>query len=241
MIDRRDLYHGKVVLVSGRAGGIELSTARCFAAHGAHVIEAHGDAGSADTRELIVEIGGRFGRIDAFVAHGPAISHVEDECDEREFLETLRLRAWPTFGYLAIIKKLLGQYPKYVVSVSSGWPDEMASGSGLAAASDSVVAALIRQLACKLRSEGVRMNLISARTFPRQSDTEAGDGFSTFLRRVVPEHSRVTADDVAQAVFALCSGMFDALTGQVVVLDRGATFAEGISYLYDRRDAIGFE
>jgi enoyl-[acyl-carrier-protein] reductase (NADH) len=43
----------------------------------------------------------------------------------------------------------------------------------------------------------------------------------------------MTVDEVANAAYALCSGMFDAMTGQVVMVDRGNTFADGISVIYE--------
>jgi hypothetical protein len=33
--------------------------------------------------------------------------------------------------------------------------------------------------------------------------------------------------------------MFDAMTGQVVMVDRGNTFSDGISYLYANRKELG--
>ena len=46
-------------------------------------------------------------------------------------------------------------------------------------------------------------------------------------------------EEVGRAAFALCCGMFDGVSGQVIMVDRGNTFADGISYIYERREALG--
>ncbi|MEO8554754.1 MAG: SDR family oxidoreductase, partial [Kofleriaceae bacterium] len=61
-----------------------------------------------------------------------------------------------------------------------------------------------------------------------------GREFYGFLANLVGEDWFVTPEEVGDAAYALCSGMFDAMTGQVVMVDRGNTFADGISYLFDR-------
>ena len=42
----------------------------------------------------------------------------------------------------------------------------------------------------------------------------------------------MTPEEVADAAYALCSGMFDAMTGQVLMVDRGNTFSDGISHVF---------
>ena len=46
-------------------------------------------------------------------------------------------------------------------------------------------------------------------------------------------------DEVGRAAFALCSGLFDGVSGQTIMVDRGNTFFDGISYIYERREELG--
>jgi enoyl-[acyl-carrier-protein] reductase (NADH) len=46
-------------------------------------------------------------------------------------------------------------------------------------------------------------------------------------------------DEVGRAAFALCSGLFDGVSGQTIMVDRGSTFFDGISYIYERRNELG--
>jgi hypothetical protein len=43
-----------------------------------------------------------------------------------------------------------------------------------------------------------------------------------------------TPEEIADTTLALCSGMFDAMSGQVVTLDRGAAFVDNIATLGPR-------
>jgi enoyl-[acyl-carrier-protein] reductase (NADH) len=91
-----------------------------------------------------------------------------------------------------------------------------------------------------LRDDGVRINVLRSRAIKTASfdDTFGGD-FYGFLGTMVPPQWFMTVDEVADAALALCSGMFDAMTGQVVMVDRGNTFSDGISYLYANRKELG--
>ena len=44
---------------------------------------------------------------------------------------------------------------------------------------------------------------------------------------------------MAKVAFGLCAGMFDAMNGPTVMVDRGNTFADGISIIYQNREQLG--
>jgi enoyl-[acyl-carrier-protein] reductase (NADH) len=82
----------------------------------------------------------------------------------------------------------------------------------------------------------VRVNVIRSRAVKTDAFTDTfGAEFYGFLRNLTGDEWFVTPEEVGDAAFALCSGMFDAMTGQVVMVDRGNTFADGISWLYAER------
>jgi len=258
-----------VALITGGTRGIGLATAEAFAQHGAQVVltckwgsadegavcARIRDAGGPeplileadvcleeDTRPLLAEVEARFGRLDAFISNasvGLIVQGLEDYT-ERGFLKTLRGGAWPTFGYLTAMRETFGAFPRHVVIMSSDGPDRFTPAYDFVAASKAVVETLTRYLAYRLRDEGVRINVLRSRAIKTESfnDTFGGE-FYGFLRRFVSDEWFMQPEEVGRAAFALCSGMFDGVSGQVIMVDRGATFADGISYLYERREALG--
>jgi hypothetical protein len=62
-----------------------------------------------------------------------------------------------------------------------------------------------------------------------------GPEFSRFLRHFEPE-TLSAPEEVADAVVGICSGLMDALGGQVLTVDRGAGLYDNFSRLYQERD-----
>jgi NAD(P)-dependent dehydrogenase (short-subunit alcohol dehydrogenase family) len=261
-------YAGRVVLVTGGTKGIGLGTALVFAQHGAQLVLTH-KWGSADedalraqfarleapepmiaeadiargddTERLIAAIAERFGRLDALVSNASAAVTIQslDDYTERGFVKSMRAAAWPVADYTVAAKRRLGRAPRYVVVMSSDGPDRFTPGYDFVAAGKAASEALARYLAYRLRGES-SVNVIRSRAIKTDAFTDTfGSEFYGFLRRFVPDAWFMTVEEVARAAFALCSGMFDAMTGQVVMVDRGNTFADGISLLYDQRKALG--
>lgn len=269
MTGAQSLLAGRVALITGGTRGIGLATAEIFAQHGAQTVLTYKwgtadegavkarirDAGGPeplvlqadvsieeDTTALLGAIRERFGRVDAFISNASTALVVKglEDYTERGFLKSLRNGAWPTFGYLTAMKETLGSFPRYVVIMSSDGPDRFTPAYDFVAASKAVAETLTRYLAYRLRDEGVRINVLRSRAIRTESfdDTFGGD-FYRFLREFVPEKWFMTPEEVGRAAFALCSGLFDGVSGQVIMVDRGNTFADGISYIYERREVLG--
>lgn len=264
-------YDGRVVLITGGTRGLGRATAEVFARHGAQLVLTYkwGTADHDELRQQLVALGAPppilveadiavegdarvlldtikalTGRIDAFISHAATSVFVHHMDDYREdgFMRTLRSGAWPTFGYLVLMKEILGHYPRYVVTMSSDAPDRYTPGQDFVAAGKAVVETLTRYLAYRLRDDGVRINVVRAQTFDATA-VERGTAaeFHQFLGPFVPDDWFTPPDAVGRATFALCSGLFDGVSGQTIMVDRGNTFADGISYLYERRQALGLE
>ncbi|MGC4083045.1 MAG: SDR family oxidoreductase [Vicinamibacterales bacterium] len=104
------------------------------------------------------------------------------------------------------------------------------------AASKAVLETLCRYLHYRLRDEDVRVNVVRTRFVATESLAATfGDAFEPFVRRVEPDVFSEPAE-VGDAVFAVCSGLFDALGGQVLTVDRGAGLDENFSRLFVERD-----
>jgi NAD(P)-dependent dehydrogenase (short-subunit alcohol dehydrogenase family) len=263
------LLRGKVALITGGTRGIGLATALALGRSGAQTVLTYrwgsedddqlrarfaaagapeplivqADIGiAADTTALLTQIRERFGALDIFISNASIslLVHGLEDYSERGFMKSLRWGAWPTFEYLTQMKTIFGRMPKYVVSMSSDGPDRFTPQYDFVAASKAVLETLTRYVAYRLRDEGVRINVLRSRAIKTASfdDTFGGD-FYAFLGTLVPPKWFMSVDEVADAALALCSGMFDAMSGQVVMVDRGNTFSDGISYLYANRQALG--
>jgi NAD(P)-dependent dehydrogenase (short-subunit alcohol dehydrogenase family) len=263
------IYEGRTVLVTGGTKGIGLGTALVFAAHGAQTIltcrwgSADPDdvvkrvtalgapapliveadvANTDDTKMLFETIKQKFGRLDAFISNASNAVTVQslDDFTERAFLKSMRASAWPTVEYTLTAKKYLGHYPRYAVVMSSDGPDRFTPAYDFVASSKAAAETLTRYLAYRLKDEDFRINIVRSRALKTDAFADTfGNDFYDFLRRFVSEEWFVTVDDVAKVAFGLCSGMFDAMNGQTVMVDRGSTFADGISIIYENREQLG--
>jgi enoyl-[acyl-carrier-protein] reductase (NADH) len=62
-----------------------------------------------------------------------------------------------------------------------------------------------------------------------------GSEFVDFVRQFEPDVVS-TPEEVAEAIVGICSGLMDALGGQVLTVDRGAGLYENFSRLYQERE-----
>jgi NAD(P)-dependent dehydrogenase (short-subunit alcohol dehydrogenase family) len=260
---------GRVVVITGGTRGLGLATAQVFAAQGAQTVltYAWGSADeddvtaqivraggpppmiaradvtrSEDTTSLITEVRDRFGTVDTLISNASVSLVVGglENYTERAFLKSMRGTGWPTFDYLTVIRQICGAYPRYVVVMSSDGPDRFTPGYDFVAAGKAVVETMVKYAAYRLRDEGVRINALRSRAIKTESfDGTFGEDFYGFLRQFVTDEWFMRPDEVGRAAFALCSGLFDGVSGQTIMVDRGSTFFDGISYIYERREQLG--
>ena len=124
--------------------------------------------------------------------------------------------------------------------MSSDGPDRFTPAYDFVAASEAAAETLTRYLAYRLKNEDFRINIVRSPAIRTDGFADTfGNDFYDFLRRFVSEEWFVTVDEVAKVAFGLCAGMFDAMNGQTVMVDRGNTFADGISIIYQNRKRLG--
>ncbi len=254
----------RVMLVTGGTKGIGLATALAFAKNGADCILTHrwgsadeeqvkerfravggsepliieADAGCAeDTLMLMETIGKQYGHVDTIVA-GVAFAQVVrslEEYSSRGLTRSIEYTAWPMVDLTRKTREVFGHYPRYVIGLSSGGPDQFYVNYDFAAASKAVLETLCRYLSYRLREEDIRVNVVRAR-FVRTDSLEAtfGDQFVPFVESH-DESLFITPEEVANAVLSLVGGLMDAVRGQVLTIDRGSTFSDNLMGMYSHK------
>jgi NAD(P)-dependent dehydrogenase (short-subunit alcohol dehydrogenase family) len=257
-------FTGRAVLVTGGTRGIGLATGLAFGRLGADVTLTHkwgsvedeailtafADAGApapsivqadasqeADVRDVIDGIRARHDRLEVLVsnvAFGAAVNGLDDY--SRKALHTgLDYSAWPIVAHTQAARAAFGRAPRYIVGVSSQGSETMHVGYDLIGATKAVLETLCRYLHYRLREEGTTVNVVRTRFVDTVSLADTfGPDFRPFVQRFEPDVLTPPAE-IADAVVGICSGLMDALGGQVLDVDRGAGLYENFSRLYQER------
>jgi len=252
-----------VALIAGGTKGIGLATALEFARHGAHCVITHKwdstdkdelrrqfDAtggmqplivqadvkNDEDTDALLDQIKAYHNKVDAFVS-AAAFAQIVDKVENysrRDFLNSIEYTTWPLVEYPRRIRKVFGKYPRYVIGISSSGPNQYCSNYDMVAGCKAALEAIGRYMAYRLIQEPVNVNVVRARYVRTESlRATAGDGFEPYVDARAPDLF-IDKGDVGSAVFGLCTGLMDAVNGQIIMVDQGTEFYDGVSMLFDR-------
>ena len=260
---------GSSVLITGGTRGIGRAAALAFAAAGARLFLTY-KWGSADTDELVSEfektgsppptliqadasveedteslmkkIASLTDRLDVFISNvGFALrTQTLEQYKKRSLFKTLEYSTWPLIDYTRRIKEHTGQYPRYIIGVSSDGPDHYYRGYDFVAASKALLEFFSRYLSVHLADEDCRVNVIRFGTVATESfQAVFGDDFFDFLKDSgVPESRILTPEDCGKAILAMCSGLLDAVNGQIISVDHGLPFQDNTMMRYIRDQTL---
>jgi len=207
------------------------------------VVEA--DVSNArETDALLDEIGQQCRKVDVFISNvslSLLVSSVEDY-RSRSLLKSIEYSACPFFCYPQKLFQRFGVYPRYIVGLSSGGPDHFYRNYDFAAASKAVMEVLCRYMNYRLFQHDVRINVVRSRLV-RTASLRAtfGKDFEEFAEQKFNMKDQfIRAEEVANAILGLCSGLMDGMSGQVLMVDRGTTFTDNLMGFFHQRQGLNF-
>ena len=260
-------YRNKVVLITGGTKGIGRACALAFARLGAKcwltnrwgsadedelraaftaigapepvIVEADASK-KKDTKALMAKMkeAGVEG-VDVFISNVAVVVRGEgfEAHSHRALIKSLEYSAWPFVDYLHKINDAFGRYPEYAVAMSSDGPDQHYPHYDYVAVAKAVLETFVRYMSTHLREQDVKVNALRTRQVPTESYAQIFGEENTQLAARFEEFA-VTPEEVAATTLGLCSGLFDSFGGQVLQLDRGASFVDNIMTMGKRlRDA----
>ena len=220
---------------------------RCFDEVGANrpqLIQA--DVSVDEDTELVVqEIAKSEQRVDIFISNvGFAQRTMSlDDYKKRSLFKTLEYSTWPLIEYSRKINQRFGAYPQRIVGISSNGPDHYYRGYDFVAASKALLEFFSRYLSVHLFKAGCRVNVIRFGTVRTESfEAIFGSEFFEYLKDTgVTEEMILTPEDCGKAVLALCSGLLDAINGQIINVDYGLAFQDNslMRFLDKKASAAG--
>jgi NAD(P)-dependent dehydrogenase (short-subunit alcohol dehydrogenase family) len=260
----------KCVLITGGTMGIGLATALAFGRQGARVVLTHkwgsadenaiqdlfrrerlpepmiaaADASQdADTDALLSQLREQFDAIEVFVSNVSMALVIRglDDYNKRSLFKSIEYSAWPFVEYTRRIRQIFGRYPRYIVGLSSGGPDHFGVNYDFVAFSKAVLETMCRYMNYRLFNEDVRINVVRAGPVETESlKATFGPDFKNFLARANMQRDMIQPEEVANTILALCSGLMDGISGQVLMVDRGGAFRDTLMRMYNEREHVTF-
>ncbi len=189
-----------------------------------------------DTDKLLAEIAKQEKSIDVFINNvGFAQRTMSlDEYKKKSLFKTLEYSTWPLIEYTRKIKRQFNSYPRYIIGISSDGPDHFYQGYDFVAASKALLEFFAKYLSVHLFAEGSRVNIIRFGTVKTESFSMIfGEEFFDYVKNHgIPEEMILTPDECGRAVLALCSGLMDAMNGQIISIDKGMPFRDNLMMQY---------
>lgn len=262
-------FTNKAVLITGGTMGIGLATALAFAKQGAHCILTYkwGNAEISEVKDHFIKVGGRepliiqsdvadteaieellteikksHERIEVFISNVSFALLTKNLSDysEQGLLKSIDYCVWPLIEFTKQINDIFGHYPRYIIGLSSNGPDYYHVNYDFVGIVKSMMETIIKYMNYRLGDKGVNINILRARFVKTHSLwATVGQEFEAFGHKYETPGLFIKTEEVANAILALCSGLMDGISGQVLSLDKGSTFADNIMHYYEEREVLG--
>lgn len=185
-------------------------------AGGGEALAQHSDVSNRFQAATMIERArDRFGSIDILVnAAGAYQAAPLLQLDEWDWRRQLELNATGTFFCMQLVARVMADEGGGVIINLTAGGGSLPAGVGYVAGK-SAVSALTRQAARELGPRGIRVNAIAAGNI-------SGDAMPAAAERS-PLTRRGRAEDIAGTALFLCSAAADYITGQVILVDGGAS------------------
>lgn len=174
--------------------------------------------------------------IDIFVSNVGFAATVRSlsEYKKRSLFKTLEYSTWPLIAYTQKIYERFERYPRNILGISSDGPDHFYQGYDFVAASKALLEFFSRYLSVRLFESGSRVNVIRFGTVRTESfDAIFGESYFEFLRSEgISADMILSAEQCGRSVLALCSGLLDAVNGQIISVDYGLPFKDNTMMRY---------
>lgn len=230
---------GATVYITHRWGSVEEAELRAeFEREGLappHIVESDASDPAA-TRALLRQVAAGPARLLAVISNLAFAQIVGDVGDlKRSSLElSLRYSTWPMLELLHASKEVLGYYPRYALAISTDGGRVCHPGYDMVGIAKAALEALCRYLALHLRGDGVRVNAV--RCGPLDTASSRATFGAELVDSEIARRSGLVLDprSVARACVALCCGLMDSVTGQVITVDEGGSLLSPVVYMTDR-------
>jgi len=197
----------------------------------------------ADTRELMERIkADGHGGLEVLLSNVCVVPVNEglESLTRRAMLKSMEYSAWPFVSYLQQARRVFDRYPRYVIGSSSDGPDNFYAHYEYVALVKGVMEVLCRYLSKHLLDEDIRLNIVRTRNVITESALAVhGADYPEFVKRYGGEAHFIEAEEVADTILAMCSGLLDALSGQIINVDRGGPFHDNLMRVYRNREEYG--
>jgi NAD(P)-dependent dehydrogenase (short-subunit alcohol dehydrogenase family) len=238
--------HGAHTVLTYRWGSADLDEVRArFASLGAPeplIVEAD-VSNEEDTKRLLDAVAERHAQVDVLISNVAFAQRTTgfDDWTRRTLLRSIDYTAWPLASYTKAVHDRFGKYPRHILGLSSDGPDGFFMNYDFVAASKAVLETFCRYLNFRLFDAGSRVNIVRSRLVRTASfDATFGPEFHEFLEALGGfEDCYTTPEEIGDVVFALASGLCDAIGGQVIMVDRGFEFFDNLMGIAERARAKG--
>ncbi len=194
-----------------------------------------------DTTALLSLVKEKLGSVEVFVS-GVAFANVIrnlSDYSEKALLKSIEYSSWPMVAYTRQIREVLGEYPRYVIGLSSIGPDSFITHYDFAAVTKALMETMIKYLNYHFYEAEVNFNIVRCRSIVTDNVLSTfGKDWPAFVEKFDNPESRITTEEVAKVVYMLCSGLMDAIRGQTLMVDKGDTFSDNRHWFYAKREAF---